>query len=147
SSGGSAAFLGIPFAQAPVGELRFAAPVPIEPWDGVRDALEYGPTPLRLETPGGMIPEPAIPGESTLNLNLFTPRPGESDAGLPQARGLTAVPTVVTGGSWRACRDGSGSMDSGGSTARRRIEACSTGSPVSSGCRRTAASSAATPRA
>ncbi|XPP26190.1 MAG: carboxylesterase/lipase family protein [Leucobacter sp.] len=82
-SGESAAFLGIPFAQAPVGSLRFAAPVPVEPWDGVRDALQYGPTPVRLETPGGLIPEPAIPGDSTLNLNVFTPKPGESDAALP----------------------------------------------------------------
>lgn len=81
---GSAAFLGMPFAQAPVGELRFAAPVPPEPWDGVRDAIEYGATPKR-ENPGEstLIPEPAIPGEATLNVNVFSPSPGKADAALP----------------------------------------------------------------
>uniref|UniRef100_A0A8C9Q7X3 Carboxylic ester hydrolase n=1 Tax=Spermophilus dauricus TaxID=99837 RepID=A0A8C9Q7X3_SPEDA len=31
-------FLGIPFAQAPLGPLRFSAPLPAQPWEGVRDA-------------------------------------------------------------------------------------------------------------
>lgn len=82
--GPSAAFLGIPFAQAPVGELRFAAPVPVEPWSGVLDASLPGPTPQRR--PFGevtTIPEPSFPGEATLNLNVFTPVPGQSDAKLP----------------------------------------------------------------
>jgi para-nitrobenzyl esterase len=81
--GSSAAFLGIPFAQAPVGDLRFAAPVPPEPWEGVRDALEYGPTALRHDPGDTLIPEPAIPGGATLNVNVFTPVPGEMDAALP----------------------------------------------------------------
>lgn len=83
SGAASAAFLGIPFAEAPVGELRFAAPVPHAPWEGVRDALEHGPTPQR-ETLSEitLIPEPSIPGESTLNINVFTPNPGP-DAALP----------------------------------------------------------------
>jgi para-nitrobenzyl esterase len=79
----SAAFLGIPFAQAPVGELRFAAPVPPEPWDGVRDALEYGATAQRGDTGPTLIPEPSVPGDETLNVNVFTPRPGDRDAMLP----------------------------------------------------------------
>lgn len=82
--GASAAFYGIPFAQAPVGELRFAAPVPETPWDGVRDASAPGPTPQRR--PFGdvtTIPEPSYPGDATLNLNVFTPAPGDADAGLP----------------------------------------------------------------
>ena len=37
-------FLGIPYAEAPVGELRFAAPKPIKPWNGVKDATKYGPS-------------------------------------------------------------------------------------------------------
>ena len=79
----SAAFLGIPFAQPPVGDLRFAAPVPPEPWEGVRDATAYGATPQRWVDPAGtLIPEPSVPGEATLNVNVFTPRPDES-AGLP----------------------------------------------------------------
>ncbi|GIT79567.1 carboxylic ester hydrolase [Leifsonia sp. LS1] len=81
---GSAAFLGIPFAEAPVGDLRFAAPVPHAPWDGVRDASAYGPTPQRVALAEvTAIPEPSIPGDSTLNVNVFTPAPGDTAAKLP----------------------------------------------------------------
>jgi len=80
----SAAFLGIPFAEPPVGARRFAAPVPHRPWPGVRDATAYGPTaqrrPLAEVT---AIPEPSLPGDSTLNVNVFTPAPGDTAARLP----------------------------------------------------------------
>jgi para-nitrobenzyl esterase len=79
----SAAFLGVPFAKAPVGELRFAAPAPPDPWDGVRDATTYGPTAQREDDPTSLIPEPAVAGEATLNVNVFTPAPEAGDAGLP----------------------------------------------------------------
>ncbi|WP_025157103.1 carboxylesterase/lipase family protein [Leifsonia aquatica] len=82
--GGSAAFLGIPFAEPPVGELRFAAPVPHRVWEGVREATAYGATPQRVALAEvTAIPEPSIPGESTLNVNVFTPAPGDTDARLP----------------------------------------------------------------
>jgi len=35
-------FLGIPYAAAPVGDLRFSAPQPVQPWEGVRDGTKYG---------------------------------------------------------------------------------------------------------
>jgi len=77
----SAAFLGIPFAEAPVGDLRFAAPVPHTPWDGVRSAEEHGPTPQRPGPPEPtLIPEPSVPGESTLNVDVFTPAPSTAAA-------------------------------------------------------------------
>lgn len=79
----SAAFLGIPFAEPPVGELRFAAPVPHRPWQGVRDATAYGPTPQRQTlSEVTLIPEPSVPGDSTLNVNVFTPAP-TTGAALP----------------------------------------------------------------
>ena len=71
---GSLAFLGIPYAEAPLGALRFRAPVPRARWEGVRDATEYGATPQRrspFENPA--IPEPVVPGDDILNLNVFTP--------------------------------------------------------------------------
>lgn len=81
---GSAAFLGIPFAEPPVGELRFAAPVPHGSWEGVRPATEYGPTPQRVALAEiTAIPEPSIPGASTLNVNVFTPAPADTAARLP----------------------------------------------------------------
>jgi para-nitrobenzyl esterase len=82
---GSAAFLGIPFAEPPVGEHRFQAPVPHRPWEGVRDALSYGATPQRKTLAEvTLIPEPSIEGESTLNVNVFTPSPERAhDGGLP----------------------------------------------------------------
>jgi para-nitrobenzyl esterase len=72
----SAAFLGIPLAESPYGDLRFLAPAPVRSWAGVRDALRYGPTPQRKALAEiTTIPEPSIPGHDILNLNVFTPRP------------------------------------------------------------------------
>ncbi|MFF4381576.1 carboxylesterase/lipase family protein [Kitasatospora sp. NPDC001547] len=82
-AGGGVRFLGIPYARPPVGELRFAAPVPPRPWTEVLDATEYGPTAQRR--PFGevtTIPEPTVPGAGILNLNVFTPDPTPA-AGLP----------------------------------------------------------------
>ena len=42
---GLAIFRGMPFAAPPVGERRLAAPMPVEPWDGVREAVAFGPPP------------------------------------------------------------------------------------------------------
>ncbi len=87
----SAAFLGLPFAEPPVGDLRFDAPQPKAAWEGVLDCTAYGPTAQRggdPETQG--IPEPSIPGESTLNVNVFTP------AARPTSTATTpALPVVV----------------------------------------------------
>ena len=82
--GGSAAFYGIGYAEPPVGALRFAAPVRRGAWEGTRDATHPGPTPQRR--PFGevtAIPEPSYPGDDILNLNVFTPAPGDPDAALP----------------------------------------------------------------
>lgn len=79
----SAAFLGVPYAQPPVGDLRFAAPVPVAPWPGIRDALTHGPTPCRVDPGDTLIPEPVVPGDATLNVDVFTPAPGDAGAALP----------------------------------------------------------------
>ncbi|MEV0063545.1 carboxylesterase family protein [Nocardia sp. NPDC050718] len=84
SADGVTSFLGIPYAAPPVGPARFRLPEPATPWDGVRDAHEFGPTCPQLPYPGPMqalIGGPAIAGEECLNLNVWTPDP--AGAGLP----------------------------------------------------------------
>lgn len=80
----SAAFLGVPYAQPPVGDLRFAPPQPVRAWTGVRDARRPGPT-AQIAPLGSVqtIPEPSTPGDDVLNLTVFTPAPGDPDAALP----------------------------------------------------------------
>ncbi|MEU2118583.1 carboxylesterase family protein [Streptomyces sp. NPDC016459] len=71
---GSLRFLGIPYARPPVGDLRFAAPVPPEAWSEPLDATAYGPTAQRRPfAEVTTIPEPSVPGAGVLNLNVFTP--------------------------------------------------------------------------
>ena len=107
--GRSAAFLGIPYAEPPVGELRFAAPVPRTPWDGERDATGFGATPQRIDGGETLIPEPAIAGEDILSVNVFTPRlvattcrssststAAGTSRGRPRAPGTTARPSRAT---------------------------------------------------
>ena len=74
-------FLGIPYAQSPTVTGRFAAPVPQPGWDGVRDALQHGASSAQPDRGITIIPEPVIPGDNELNLNVFTPELGA--AGLP----------------------------------------------------------------
>ena len=92
---GIAAFRGIPFAQPPVGGLRFAPPRPARPWAGVRDAAEFGPPPPQSAyavTPAPPAPPGADP-DDWLTVNVFTPDPGA--AGLP-------VMVWIYGGAYRA---------------------------------------------
>jgi para-nitrobenzyl esterase len=73
---GILSFKGIPYAAAPFGANRFAAPAPAPGWEGIRDAVEYGPTAPKPPYPSpidALLPEPVIRGEECLNLNVWTP--------------------------------------------------------------------------
>ena len=66
---GFVVFQGIPFAQPPVGALRFVAPQRPSPWEGVRDAAEFGPAPPQ----SGPLRAGAIPGTEWLTVNVWSP--------------------------------------------------------------------------
>ena len=69
---GALCFLGIPFAKAPVGELRFRRPRPCEPWEGVLDCTSYGHYCPQVGVP--MVADKHMtPSEDCLNLNIYTP--------------------------------------------------------------------------
>ncbi|KAA2256921.1 carboxylesterase family protein [Solihabitans fulvus] len=63
-------FQGIPYAKPPVGELRWRAPRPAEPWQGVRDATAPGSSCAQV----GMPMAKASTSEDCLYLNVTTPR-------------------------------------------------------------------------
>ena len=80
-----AVFLGIPYAAAPVGKLRWAAPQDPAVWRGVRDATYYRPACPQL--PSSWLPEmlgrtEMQTSEDCLYLNVWTPRLSEH-ANLP----------------------------------------------------------------
>ncbi|MBB2976183.1 para-nitrobenzyl esterase [Microbacterium endophyticum] len=76
TEGAIARYLGIPYAEPPVGERRFAAPVARKPWQGVREATEFGPTASQSAYQGALatlLASVSIPGDDVLTLNVWAP--------------------------------------------------------------------------
>lgn len=79
----STVFKGIPFAADPVGENRWRAPQPVEPWEGIRDCIEFAP--ITCQRKPGRDPnafyskewhcDPEVPMDEagSLCLNIWTP--------------------------------------------------------------------------
>ena len=65
------AFLGIPFAAPPVGDLRWQPPQPYAPWSEVRDATAFGMSCLQPDTLLGQTEGEF--SEDCLYLNVWTP--------------------------------------------------------------------------
>jgi para-nitrobenzyl esterase len=64
---GGAVFKGIPFAQAPAGELRWREPAAVKAWTGVREATSFG-APCAQNAGGNML---ANSSEDCLFLNVW----------------------------------------------------------------------------
>lgn len=65
-------YLGIPYAEAPVGKLRFKRSVPIRPWTDIFDAKEYGNAPVQYNN--GKV----MGDEDCLTINCQRPLEGEN---------------------------------------------------------------------
>ena len=87
---GVRAFLGVPYAGAPVGDLRWRGPRPLEPWDGVRDATRLGSDCVQalgrkavLGGGGGLV----VGSEDCLFVNVYAPVPDQvRDDNVPRPR-------------------------------------------------------------
>nr|AQW35052.1 carboxylesterase [Streptomyces griseoruber] len=77
-----AVFRGVPYAEPPVGPLRFASPRPPRPWREVRDATRFAPPFVQSGRPES--------AEDALYANVWTPDPA----------GRRPVMVYVHGGGW-----------------------------------------------
>jgi para-nitrobenzyl esterase len=107
-------FKGIPFAEPPIGELRWKAPQPLKTWRGVRPATQFGPRCMQQPVFGDMNFRSNGMSEDCLYLNVWTPARSAGDR-LP-------VLVYFYGGGFRA-GDGSEPRYDGESMARRGIVA------------------------
>jgi para-nitrobenzyl esterase len=74
TEGGVGVWRGVTYAQQPLGDRRFRAPAPPQPWSGVRDATEHGPLPPQGKSfVGGGRDDPKIRDEACLTLTVWSP--------------------------------------------------------------------------
>lgn len=79
TEGGVRVWRGVPYAEQPVGARRFLSPAPLQPWTGVRDAVEHGPLPPQGKTfVGGGRDDPKVRDEACLTLTVWSPDTGGS---------------------------------------------------------------------
>lgn len=72
-------YFGVPFAQPPVGPLRWAAPQPPKKWDGVRKATSFGNYAMQKSVFGDMKFRSQKMSEDCLYLNVWTPAKKSTD--------------------------------------------------------------------
>eukprot|EP00038_Savillea_parva_P027811 m.61593 g.61593 ORF g.61593 m.61593 type:complete len:579 (+) comp8036_c1_seq1:123-1859(+) len=67
-------FKGIPYAQPPIGDLRWRPPQPVSPWTNTLDATEFKPSCLQAANDNMGYPQPpSTLNESCLYLNVYAP--------------------------------------------------------------------------
>ncbi|MFT4260546.1 carboxylesterase/lipase family protein [Microbacterium sp.] len=94
-------FLGIPYAAPPFGANRFREPQAVKPWDGVREATEFGPTAPQLPYAGPigeLLGSVRIAGDDILTANVWAPTDADAAPvllwihGGALERGTAAIP-------------------------------------------------------
>ena len=105
---GAHAWLGIPYARPPVGELRWQSPQPPQPWESQRQTLNYGARCIQLPAiPGSDEGRGVVGDEDCLTLNVWAP--AYDPAAVPGSEGRLPVMFWIHGGG--------NSIGSGGSDA------------------------------
>ncbi|CRK97482.1 CLUMA_CG010871, isoform A [Clunio marinus] len=66
-------YKGIPYGQAPVGELRWRAPKPAQGWNGIRSGSLFGPNCPQIGSPIIGTRQMFVTHEDCLYINVFTP--------------------------------------------------------------------------
>lgn len=112
------AYKGIPYAAAPVGALRWKAPVPVAPWKGVRAATQFGPACVQPKSTSVNVytDDPPRMSEDCLYLNIWQPTHVKSGA---------PVMVWIHGGAFRSGHTASQVYD-GSELARRGVVIVST---------------------
>ncbi|WP_369765988.1 carboxylesterase/lipase family protein [Flavobacterium sp. WC2429] len=72
-------FKGIPFAQPPVGNLRWKAPQPVTNWNGIRQTKKFGPRGIQSNVFGDMGFRSDGMSEDCLYLNVWSPAKTSTD--------------------------------------------------------------------
>jgi para-nitrobenzyl esterase len=73
-------FKGIPYADPPVGQLRWKAPQPVQPWSGIRSIAEWGPRCVQSNRLSDFDPLNKRMDEDCLYLNVWTPATSSSQS-------------------------------------------------------------------
>jgi para-nitrobenzyl esterase len=77
------AFLGLPYAAPPVGDMRWKAPAPPAKWKGKRDATKFGARCAQNHVFDDMIFQDAGPSEDCLFVNVYAPADSTDKSKLP----------------------------------------------------------------